>query len=53
MVGVVGSRDYNIRQNLLTLDRMHIPFKIFFEKFAVVVVGSGDYNIRQNLWTLD
>ena len=50
-VVVVGSRDYNIRQNFLTLDWIYIAIKNNFEKFAVVVVGSRDYNIRRKFLT--
>ena len=51
VVVVVGSRDYNIRQNFLTLDWIYIAIKNNFEKFAVVVVGSRDYNIRRKFLT--
>ena len=55
-VVVVGSRDYDIRQKLLTIasnmNRFNF-FNILKKKFAVVVVGSRDhsFNPKPLTWT--
>ena len=53
VVVVVGSRDYNIRQNFLTIPSIwfKIWFNLFFFKFKkfAVVVGCKEYNTSPRL----